>query len=175
MFKWIHNWYYGYKVCKKYGLKFTPIFSSKVNGRYYYNEEIMSSIFCEYFYEILFHELGHHVDFKLTSFHTPESLIKRLCPFLQVQCLQLEDLYYKRSLVSEAKASRYAMRALKSTDRITSNSYSMLVGRKALGSYVSSIPTAEIKDLVYKVTLADRDYKLCNTLAVNKEDVHETT
>lgn len=156
MFTWIRNWYLGYKVCKKYQLKFKPVFSSKIHGTYFYNRSVEVSILYPHFNEVLFHEIGHHIDYKLSD-------VRKVSTVSRIAGSKLTygtgaDGYFIYTLFCEARASRIAMRVLKSTGLVKSESFKLLTGKNAFASYVSCVPHDTLQ---FKTTLADLDYRLC--------------
>ncbi|AHK11177.1 hypothetical protein S14_65 [Shewanella sp. phage 1/4] len=162
MFMWLKNWCYGYKVCKKYGLKFTPRFSSKVSGGLHWNnkkkcfDKINASIFNCMFHEILLHEVGHFMDYKLTGFTHNKA------PAIFIQRTKHWNYKDRTYIFREAKASRYALRLLRSSGKISEGSYKMLTGKESFGSYIKNIWVGGTDDgLKNKIALADIDYKLC--------------
>lgn len=151
MFTWVKNWYFGYKVCKRYKLKFKPIMTSKVNGCYYSQLGcIRVALFNINFNEILFHELGHHIDISQSS-ATMGSVFRILGTDKS-----LGEHSYNITLYREGRASRYAMRFLRSTGLNVDNSFEFL--REAITTYIRCIPSSQ---LPFKIMLADLDYKLC--------------
>lgn len=152
-------------MCKKYGLKFRPILScSSEDGEYcIVNKKIKVPILYLYFNEVLFHEVGHHLDYKLTGFKwKQESITKVSGSCLSYGYNPLKEVDYIEELYCEARASRYAMRLLKSANLDKSESFYELTGKNALASYMRFIPHDY---LPYKITLADLDYRLCKYIS----------
>lgn len=118
MFTIIKNLILGYKVCKKFNVKFIPWRRVKyscasfqvVDGKDY-------TIWCEVnnkmFIPSLFHELSHCIDYKHTKMKRKSSAVLDVEKIKSELDLSEED--YKRTLESEVRANRYALKFLKST------------------------------------------------------------
>lgn len=171
MMEIIRRLVFGYKVCHKYDLKFIPNLSSGVVGSYYYSKGkskgvISVALRSKIFYEIFMHELGHHMDFKARGwqYSDPAKVLEKCHG---IYGYNKYGMRYSLVLWSEATASRYAMRLLRSCGKLSPTSYSFLTGRMAMASYVKKVPThgAHEEALHNKIKLADLDYNLCRYIS----------
>lgn len=95
----IKDWWYAYKVCKKYGIKWKLCGDGEYDWR---DMSISVSPFRENFMSVFLHEIGHHVDHKIRNYD---------------RCFHSYGLVYsdnKRgiycSMDAEGKASRFAVK-----------------------------------------------------------------
>jgi hypothetical protein len=146
MLKFIHNYFFGRAVCKKYGLKFKPLFVLKNYGYLMPGNKIVGvSIFTNDFKYTLLHEIGHWIDmfkspdvFKRSTYKyefTPLPFLQMLghktkIPVYKGLWLSERNMEFTAVLMSEAKASRFANKVLKGKGK------DILI--KAFRSYVSA-------------------------------------
>ena len=172
--EYLKRWWFGWKVCRKYGINFNPVYTKDLIGSYEYNryleilgydtniklkDNIRVSLFHEDYYEVFLHELGHFMDRKGSKF-IRGNLADKILPNKEPD---YED--YSLRLFLEARASRYALRLLKSCGKLSKGSESKLKGKLSMASYISCIPTGGKKNLQNKLTLAEVDYKLCRYIS----------
>lgn len=175
MFKYIKRYYFGWKVCRKYGITFSAPLSYKLSGRCTYGHsvrllgldwkvpcKIKLNLLQDNFYEVLLHELGHYMDHKATGFSWNKTLA-RVLPYNDITYGYYTGVPYKNYIFCEARASRYAMRLLKSVGKCRSKSLGVLLGKDAFASYTGKIPTE--LDLKFKLTVADLDYTMCRYIS----------
>jgi hypothetical protein len=161
MIEILTRWWFARKVCRKYNLRFVPLWSKAFKGDasyYHYSGEffrVRVSLFNEYFYEIFFHEIGHVV-YKKTS--QPFSLKTFSGKGITRIKGNFREVPYFLYLIEEATASRYALRALKKLGKCRQDSCTVLC--KAVSTYTAQVLVNLSYALNNKINLADTDYSL---------------
>lgn len=168
IFDYVRKWLFAIKVCKRYGLKFKPIFTSELDGMLHWESgsynKISVSLMHSNFYAILFHEVGHYISLKsnrLTARGVLSTRSNLSCQELQSSGFTFRDDSLYLRLVEEARASRTSLRMLSST-KLFKGSDKLLLSQ-ALGTYNKLILELDKygKDKSnWKVKLADIDYAL---------------
>lgn len=137
----------GWRICRKQGVKFKPRFRWVFEGMYSeYNNgvrEIEVSLFNPYFWEILFHELGHKMEYDRVcstrrlnrDYYLPDALTN----FIHTGH---RDQSTRRTLGKEVTASRTAMKLLRKFGLETPHSKRVL--ERAFYTYTNGL-TGELK------------------------------
>jgi hypothetical protein len=167
MFELIKRLVFAYKVCHKYGIVFYPYRGHQRSPASY---EIdlstdKSKIWCcllqERFYESLFHEIGHVLDFKRNRYSRGKYSLwdgaylskGKVCftlePTLTLPIEESSRMFCKR-VVSEVVASRTALRMLKSCGKLTDKSLEDLV--YSLQTYLKYIDKTQVAHYTYNLT-----------------------
>lgn len=145
----LRNWIMGYRVCKKYGIRFYPLkrvsYSPAsfrvVNDDDYY---IWCDIFDKYFMCSFFHELSHVWDYKHTKFCKVSLTV---CDKNKLSRLKMKPFEYRRVLKSEVRANRYTISILKATNNYNEDFQKDI--EKAMTTYISYLDKSVIADYHY--------------------------
>lgn len=135
-----------YFVCKKYKLKFIPIFHSDIDGVYRFSDRtIKAKIHHPEFVSIFLHELGHHIHHKIVNYdvffkvNENDWHIKLSCG---------KDHY--KVIEAEAFASRFAMKTRKVNNSYLVTCFNTYVSMPFKKSYFhSSMKYMQYIDHVY--------------------------
>lgn len=165
MIEHLKRYIFAKKICNKYNIKFHPRTLGKSYCASYFIEwEGDSNIYVplDYpkFYESFFHELGHILDYRRTYGCTEGRYKRHQGAYLSKGSIcvgtQLKRPYrglwhqdYSALLVNEAVASRYAIKALKSTGKFNKHSIKRLL--KGYESYLRHIDSRYIADYHCKI------------------------
>lgn len=145
MIKRIGEWWYAYKVLRKYKLKFYP-YVSLDSGWYSYDRVIGVNPFCKHFISVFLHEIGHHVHDKRVGL---ESYLKAGEDDLR---FPKDNTCIYKTLESEAFASRFAAKTGRASRKqllVWYNTYTASIFKGMRKSVVVN-EFSEIVDCVYK-------------------------
>lgn len=145
MIQRLKDWWYAYRVCRKYKLKFYP-FVSRDDGWYSYDKIIGVNPFAKDFISVFLHEVGHHVQDKRVGL---EAYLKA----------NEEELYYPkdknsvyRTLEAEAYASRFAAKTGRANRKALLTWYNTYTACIFKGMHKSVVANefSDLVDCVYK-------------------------
>lgn len=153
MLEYIKRYWFAKMVCRKYKITFVPDSMNNTSCASYTIEwkgkaHIYVPLGYSNFYEAFFHELGHILDYRRTYGCTKGRYDRYEGAKLGIGSInvgtQKEKPYknlfhqdYSALLVNEAVASRYAIKALKATNKLTKDSIPSLL--KGYESYLRHI------------------------------------
>ncbi len=157
------------KVCRKYGISFVAKLSSEEEGNYseYMNGKkgITVSLLQINFYEVFFHEVGHHLSSKrtVTFCNTRGFNLRKSVPFANLGWYTFNGCMVDGLLVEEARASRISLRIIDKLGLKTIDSEDVLSA--ALNTYIKyvlQLPAHKQDKSFWKYHIADIDYALQN-------------
>ena len=167
MFESIKRLVFAYNVCHKYGIVFYPYRKHPRSPASYEIDlstgkiKIWCCLLQDQFYESLFHEIGHVLDFKRNRYNKGKYSLwdgaylskGKVCftlePTLTLPIEENSRMFCKR-VVSEVVASRSALRMLKSCGKLSEDSVDDLVS--SLQSYLRYIDKTQVAHYTYNLT-----------------------
>ena len=155
MFKSLKNLILGYKICRKYNIKFKPWkrvsysnASFQIDKR---EEDYLYTIWCSIFHPMfipsLFHELAHCRDYNLTRFSKRYTHMEMNVIAKNKVEESVED--YSTRLFSEVRANKYAIRYMKSC-KMYSEKYQKDL-EWAMSTYIALISNKYIANYHYQI------------------------
>ncbi len=153
------------KVCRKYGISFVAKLNSEEDGNYseYSNGKrvITVSLLQTYFYEVFFHEIGHHLSLKRGFYTTRGFNLKNSSSFSEAKEYTFNDVAVDDFLIEEARASRTCIRIINKLGLVKPDSEDTLSA--ALNTYIKwvlMLPDQNKDRSFWKHNIADIDYAL---------------
>lgn len=167
LIEYIKRYIFAKRVCRKYGISFIAKLSSEEDGNYSEyvggKKEITVSLMQTYFYEVFFHEIGHHLSSKRNHNFcgTRGFNLRGSVPFANLSWYTFNDHRTDGFLVEEARASRISLRIMDKLGLKTIDSEEVL--SKALQTYtkyVLQLPIHKQDNSFWKYNIAAIDYAL---------------